>query len=185
MALVLGLAACGGPQKPVAPPMARFNAALCPKPPAEDTSLPLDPNLEGVKADLLVGSRTIRSVGEQRLTLTFRNVGLRGFSLSLPRQAFSLAGFDLVDHDCVPVPYVVSPVAGEPPTGAPARCRWRTASRPPSTRASTISAPGLTLRPGIYAIRLSLRMPPAGASLRGRTIQSDWALFAVMPPKSR
>ncbi len=163
--------------------MARFNPALCPKPPPEDTSRPLDPNLEGVKAELRVLDRTIRSVGEQRLTLMFRNAGLRGFSLSLPRQAFTLAGFDLVDHNCVPVPYAASPAAGD--------LAYRNAGPMPLAggESATIDtslddlAPGLQLKPGIYAIRLALRFAPAAPILRGRTIQSDWALFAMMPPK--
>jgi hypothetical protein len=40
-------------------------------------------------------------------------------------------------------------------------------------------APGLELKRGIYAIRFALRMLPAAPTLRGRTIYSDWTLFAV------
>jgi hypothetical protein len=44
-------------------------------------------------------------------------------------------------------------------------------------------APGLALKPGIYAIRLALKVAPAAPILRGKTIQSEWGLFAVLPPK--
>ena len=40
-------------------------------------------------------------------------------------------------------------------------------------------APGLELRRGIYAIRFALRMDPTVPTYRGRTVYSDWALFAV------
>ena len=53
LALVPGVA-CGPPPKPPPPPMDRFDPGLCPKLPPEDTSRPVDPNLEGVKADLAV-----------------------------------------------------------------------------------------------------------------------------------
>jgi len=181
--LALGVAGCGGPPSPVTAQMARFNPALCPKPPPEDLSRPLDPNLEGVKADLQVLNRTVRAASDLRVSLIFRNVGLHGFSLSLPRQAFTLAGFDLVDHACVPVAYVEPPTAGALAYGSSGPMPL--ANGESATIDTTLDglAPGLTLKPGIYAIRFALRVAPSGASLRGRTILSDWALFAVMPPK--
>jgi hypothetical protein len=183
LALALALSACGGQQKAQTAQMARFNAALCRKPPPEDTSLPLDPNFEGVKADLHVLSRTVTAAADLRLSLVFRNGGEHRFALSLPRQAFTLAGFDLVDHDCVRVPYL------QPPT-ARALAYGNSGPMPLAVgESATIDsvlgdlAPGLVLAPGIYAIRLSLRIEPGEVSLRGRTVRSDWALFAVMPPK--
>jgi hypothetical protein len=43
-------------------------------------------------------------------------------------------------------------------------------------------APGLTLKPGIYALRLALAVEPMQVSLRGKTVYSDWMTFAVSPP---
>jgi hypothetical protein len=149
----------------------------------EDLSLPLDPNLEGVRVDLHVATRTVTAASALRLSLMYRNAGLKGFSLQLPRQAFSLSGYQLVDHDCVRVPYAESPAAGA--------LAYSTSGPMPLANGETATvdtslddlAPGLALKPGIYAIRLALKVAPAAPILRGKTIQSEWGLFAVLPPK--
>jgi hypothetical protein len=159
--------------------MDRFNAALCPKAPAEDTSRPVDPDLEGAKAELSVAQRVVQPAANLRLVLTLKNIGLRNLSLVLPQQAFTLEGFELVDHACKPVTYVK-------PTTARALA-YRNAGPMPlavgesATIDSTLDglAPGLELRRGIYAIRFALRMDPSVPTYRGRTVYSDWALFAV------
>lgn len=175
--------ACGGPPKAAGPPMERFNAALCPKLPVEDATLPLDPNLEGVKADLGVLDRMVNKAGSLRLSLTFRNIGQHGLNLLLPREAFMLEGFELVDHACVRVPYAKS-------AAATALAYSNSGPMPlavgeSATVDSTLSslAPTLDLPRGIYAIRFALRAPPGRSDMRGRTIRSDWALFAVTPTR--
>jgi hypothetical protein len=159
--------------------MAKFNAALCPKEPSEDTSRPLDPAIDGAKAELATPTRVVEAAGALRLALTLRNTGLHRLVLELPQQAFTLDGFQLVDHACRPVPYT---------RGVAARAlAYRTSGPIPlgagesATLDSTLDglAPGLQLTRGIYAIRLALRMDPSGPTVRGRTLYSDWALFAV------
>jgi hypothetical protein len=182
-ALALGAFACGGGPKSPTQSMDRFNAALCPVPPHEDTSKPLDPNLDGVKADVVAASRTVTTASKLRLSLTFRNTGLHGVTISLPRQAFTLAGWSLVDHACVPVAYA------QPPT-AKALAYGNSGPMPLAIgESATIDtsiddlAPGLALPPGIYAIRLALHPDASSPVVRERTILSDWTLFAVVPGK--
>jgi hypothetical protein len=159
--------------------MERFNAGLCPRPLPEDTSRPLDPNLEGVHADLTLPQKVVQPAARLRLVLTLRNGGVHNTSLALPQSAFTLEGFQLVDHTCRPVTYI-RPVAaralGYRDTGPmPLRAGES------ATLESTLDglAPGLDLRRGIYAIRLALHVDPATPELRGRTLYSDWATFAV------
>jgi hypothetical protein len=173
-------AACGPPPKPPPPPMDKFNQALCPPLPPEDTSRPLDPALDGVKADLSLPQRTVKAAADLRLALTFRNVGLHGTTLQLPQSVFTLEGFQLVDSSCVPVKYA-KPVAAK-------ALAYKSAGPMPlnagesATIDSSIDglAPGLELRRGIYAVRLALRVLPGMPTLRGKTLYTDWATFAVL-----
>jgi len=89
---------CGPPPKPPPPLMDRFDPALCPKLPPEDTSRPLDPNLDGVKADVALAQRVVVAAAAVRLALTFHNIGLHGLQLNLPQRAFTLEGFQLGDR---------------------------------------------------------------------------------------
>ena len=180
LAVALG-SGCEGPPK--APPitMDRFNAALCPRPPREDLSRPLDPTLEGVKADVALVSRTVKSADGVRLTLTFHNAGLHGLSLALPRQAFTLAGWSLVDHACIPVPYAQSTTARALGYGDSGPMPLNAGESATIDSSLTDLAPGLVLKPGIYAIRLTLATAPSSPILRGRTILSDWVTFQVAP----
>jgi hypothetical protein len=179
LAALAALVACGPPPKPPPPPMERFNAALCPTVPPEDTSRPLDPNLDGVRADLAVAQRIVKAAADVRLALTFRNTSLSAHTLSLPQSAFTLEGYQLVDHNCAPVLYA-RPVA--------AKALAYKGSGPMPLKegeSATIDtsidglAPGLELRRGIYAIRLALRFDSNSALVRGRTVQSEWVTFAV------
>ncbi len=145
---LLALAACGGHAEAPPPGMDRFNAALCPKAPAEDTSRPVDPDLEGAKAELAVAQRVVQPAANLRLVLTLKNIGLRNLSLVLPQQAFTLEGFELVDHACKPVTYVK-------PTTARALAYRNSGPMPlavgeSATIDSTLDglAPGLELRRG-------------------------------------
>jgi hypothetical protein len=170
---------CAGEKERPPEMMAKFNAALCPKEPFEDTSRPLDPGTDGAKAELSTPTRVVEAAGALRLALTLRNTGLHRLVLELPQQAFTLDGFQLVDHACRQVPYA---------RGVAARAlSYRTSGPIPlgagesATLDSTLDglAPGLQLTRGIYAIRLALRMEPSGPTVRGRTLYSDWTLFAV------
>jgi hypothetical protein len=183
LGLALASAACGGKPKALPPGMDRFNAALCPKLPVESGSLPIDPNLEGVKADLGVLSRTVSSTSALRLNLTFRNAGLHGLTLSLPRQAFTLAGFNLVDHRCVPVAYVQPPTARALAYGNSGPMPLNTGESATIDSSLDDLAPGLKLAPGIYAMRLNLRLDATSSVVRAHAIVSDWTTFMVAPPK--
>ncbi len=179
LAALVAVSACGGPPPAPPPLMERFDSARCPKLPPEDLSRPLDPNLDGVKVDLILAQKVVRAAADLRMTMNFRNVGLHGLTLSLPQQAFTLEGFQLVDHACVPVRYTRSAAAKA--------LAYKTSGPMPlkTGESATIDsdidglAPGLELRRGIYAIRFALRMESAATTLRGRTILSDWSTFAV------
>jgi len=177
----LALVSCGPPPSP-ALRMPRFNAALCPALPREDLSRPLDPNLDGVKARIDLPTREVKSPALVRLSITYTNGGLKGVKLSLPQDAFTVAGFNLVDHACVPVRY------GQPPTSKALAYRDTGPMPLNPGESATIDAnlgdlaPGLILPPGIYALRLALRIDAAAPVVRGATVRSDWALFAVLPP---
>jgi len=161
--------------------MARFNAALCPAAPRVDTSRPLDPNLDGVKGNLSLLSRTVTSTRGVRIALTFTNGGQHGITLSLPRGAFTLAGFSLVDSDCRPVPYAQSVTAHALAYGNSGPMPLNIGESATIDSSLDDLAPRLALPPGIYAIRLALKIDPVSAVVRGATIVSDWALFAVVP----
>jgi hypothetical protein len=179
--LLGGLVSCGGGAKAPTESMARFNAALCPAPPRVDTSRPLDPNLDGVKGNVALLSRTVTSTRGVRIAVTFRNDGQHGITLSLPRGAFTLGGFSLVDHDCRPVPYAQSTTAHALGYGNSGPMPLNIGESATIDSSLDDLAPGLVLPPGIYAIRLELKMEPVSAVVRGGTILSDWALFAVVP----
>ena len=176
---LLASLSCASQQTIVADSMAKFNRALCPKDPPPDLSKPEDPEIEGARAALGTPDRVVPIAGNLRVELTMRNAGLHRMVLNLPQQAFTLEGFELVDHNCVPVRYVKPPTAHA--------LAYRTSGPMPlgigesATLDSTLDglAPGLELPRGIYAIRFALRLEPAGASLRSKTLYSDWALFAV------
>jgi len=180
--LLVALVGCGGGPKSPTASMARFNPALCPATPREDTSRPLDPNLEGLKADLALMSRTVTATKGVHIALTFRNGGQHGVSLSLPQKAFSLAGFSLVDHDCRPVAFVPSPTAKAMRYGSSGPMPLKIGESATIDTELDDLAPGLVLAPGIYAIRLALPIVPESAVVRGETLRSDWSLFAVVPP---
>jgi hypothetical protein len=159
--------------------MERFNAGLCPKAPPEDTSRPLDPNLDGVRADLALPVKVVQPAARLRLVLTLRNGGLKNLSLALPQRAFTLEGFQLVNHACVDVKYL-RPVAAKALAyrdSGPMPLRAGESETLESTLADL--APGLELPRGIYAIRLALRVDPGTPELRGRTIYSEWTTFAT------
>jgi hypothetical protein len=172
---------CGGGAKSPTAAMPRFNPALCPAPPREDTSRPLDPNLDGVGANLALLSRTVTSTKGVHIALTFRNGGQHGVSISLPQSAFSLAGFTLVDHDCKRVPYVASPTTRALHYGGSGPMPLKIGESATVDTALDDLAPGLVLQPGIYALRLSLPLIPESPVIRGETLRSDWALFALVP----
>jgi hypothetical protein len=120
-----------------------------------------------------------------RLSLTFKNIGQHVLTLSLPRQAFTLAGFNLVDHDCVPVRYAQSTTARALGYGDSGPMPLNVGESATIDASLDDLAPGLVLPPGIYAIRLALRLDPSATVVRGQTVVSDWALFAVVPPGSQ
>jgi hypothetical protein len=176
--LSLTLLGCGGGnERESAVP--RFNPALCPKIPPDVGTLPPDPNVEGVKANLALVSRIVASAGLVRLSLTFTNLAQHSTRLALPRQAFSLEGYSLVDHNCAPVPYQS--------TATPRVLAYGNTGPMPLGQGESATldlslddmAPGLVLAPGMYAIRLALRIDPSSASVRSRTLWSPWALFLV------
>jgi hypothetical protein len=175
----LVLAGCGGGPKAPPPGMDRFNAALCAPLVAEDTHLPLDPNLEGIKADIALASRTVASADKLQLSLTFRNTGLHGTSLALPQRAFSLAGFDLVDHACSPVSVAASETSKALAYRNSGPMPLNAGESATVDMALSDRAPGLALPPGIYAVRLALRVDAPSTVVRGTTLRSSWALFAV------
>ncbi len=182
LAALAAAASCGPPPPPPLPPMARFNAAMCAPLAPEDRSRPLDPNLEGVRADVALVNRTVTAASLLRLSVTFRNASQHGITLSLPQNTFTLSGFELVDSSCKRVPYNASPTSK--------MLGYRTSGPMPLAigDSATIDAglddlaPGLVLPQGIYGIRLALAMDGGLASLRGRTVYSEWTLFAVAPP---
>lgn len=183
LASVLGLlaASCGdGPKSPDSL-VARFNPALCPKLPVENSPLPPDPAVEGVKADVALVSRRVTSANFVRLSVTFTNTGLHGTQLALPRQTFSLEGYSLVDHNCVPVPFRS--------TATPRALAYGNTGPMPLKQGESATldlslddmAPGLTLAPGMYAIRLAIRFDPSSNVVRAKALYSPWALFLVGP----
>jgi hypothetical protein len=188
-ALVLGAAlallatACGGGAKAPPSTMARFNASLCPAAPRVDTSRPLDPALDGISASVSLMSRTVTSTRGVHLAITFKSSALHRVTLSLPQAAFSLAGFTLVDAACRPVPYAVSPAARGLAYGNSGPMPLLSGESATIDSSLDDLAPGLVLKPGIYAIRLALKMDSSSAVVRGETLLSDWALFAVLPSK--
>lgn len=179
VALALALAACGGGPKSPDSTVERFNPALCPKIPADVGTLPLDPAVEGVKADLGLVSRRVASAALVRLSLRFTNFAQHATTLALPRQAFSLEGYSLVDHNCVPVPFRS--------TAAPRALAYGNTGPMPLAQGESATldlslddmAPGLGLAPGVYAIRVALRLDPSSRVVRPRTLTSPWAIFLV------
>ena len=176
------LAACEGGPPPPPPVLDRFNPSMCPKIAPDRGTLPLDPAIEGVKANVSLVSHRVVSANFVRVSLTFTNGGQHGTTLALPRQAFSIEGYHLVDRNCVPVPY-------RPPT-TPRALNFDTTGPMPLNQGESATldlalddmAPGLVLPPGTYALRLALRMDPKSHVVRGRTIYSEWTVFVVGAP---
>jgi hypothetical protein len=178
-----GLTACAGPPKVPPHVMPRFDVAKCPRPPAVDLTVPLDPNLEALKADITLVSKMLPNAAALRLSLTLRNVGTHGMTIDLPQKAFTLGGFELVNHDCVSVGYTQPAAAKALRYGNAGPMPLGIGDLATLDMALDNLAPGIVLPPGIYAIRLALDLDPVRGGLRGKRVTSEWMTFAVVPPK--